>query len=277
MNIKSIIHRAFLYIFKGVPVKHVTAEISYLQPNGLLKGKKIIITGGGRGLGASMAEKFVKEGADVLIVGRTEKTVKDTADRIGCKYHTLDVSKVDTFSDFIQRADELLGGINCLVNNAGISLHESNFFDVTPDTFDKQIDTNFKGAFFLTQEFIRKVKAEGRKANVLFVSSETGDTMDFRPYGFTKAAVNSMTQGLAYLFAKDNIRINAVAPGVTASDMTGVKADGDIYLAYNHTERAYLPEEVAETACFLLSDASGCVSGQIITCNNGKTINARWK
>lgn len=277
MNIKSIIHRAFLYIFKGVPVKHVTAEISYLQPNGMLKGKKIVITGGGRGLGASMAEKFVKEGADVLIVGRTEKTVKDTAARIGCKYLTLDVSNVETFNDFIQKADELLGGVNCLVNNAGISLHESTFFDVTPDTFDKQIDTNFKGAFFLTQEFIRKVKAEGRKANVLFVSSETGDTMDFRPYGFTKAAVNSMTQGLAYLFAKDNIRINAVAPGVTASDMTGVKADGDIYLAYNHTERAYLPEEVAETACFLLSDASGCVSGQIITCNNGKTINARWK
>ena len=277
MKIKSIIHRAFHYIFKGVPVKHVTAEISYLQPNDHLKGKKIIITGGGRGLGASMAEKFVKEGAEVLIAGRTEKTVKNTAERIGCKYLTLDVSKVDTFNDFIQQADKILGGINCLVNNAGISLHENTFFDVTPDSFNKQVDTNFKGAFFLTQEFIRKVKTEGRKANILFVSSETGDTMDFRPYGFTKAAVNSMTQGLAYLFAKDNIRINAVAPGVTASDMTGVSADGDIYLAYNHTERAYLPEEVAETACFLLSDASGCVSGQIIACNNAKTINARWK
>ena len=101
--------------------------------------------------------------------------------------------------------------------------------------------------------------------------------MDFRPYGFTKAAINSMTQGLAYLFAKDNIRINAVAPGVTASDMTGINADGDIYLAYNRTERAYLPQEVAETACFLLSEASGCISGQIITCNNAKTINARWR
>lgn len=277
MHIKSIIQRALFYIFKGVPEKHITAEISYLQPNGMLRGKKIIITGGGRGLGAAMADKFVKEGAEVLIVGRTEKTVKDTAERISCKYLTLDVSKVDTFKDFIQQADEMLGGVNCLVNNAGISLHESTFFDVTSDTFDIQVDTNFKGAFFLTQEFIRKVKADNRKANVLFVSSETGDTMDFRPYGFTKAAVNSMTQGLAYLFAKDDIRINAVAPGVTASDMTGVKADGDIYLAYNHTERAYLPEEVAETACFLLSDASGCVSGQIITCNNAKTVNARWK
>lgn len=277
MSISSYIKRGIRYITKGEPIKNIKAEISYLQPSGLLIGKKIIITGGGRGLGASMAEKFVKEGADVLIVGRTEKTVKDTAERIGCKYLTLDVSKVETFADFIQKADEILDGVNCIVNNAGISLHENSFFDVTPDTFDQQINTNFKGTFFLTQEFIRKVMAENRKANVLFVSSETGDTMDFRPYGFTKAAVNSMTQGLAYLFAKDNIRINAVAPGVTATDMTGIKTDGNLYASSNHTERVYLPEEVAETACFLLSDASGCISGQIITCNNAKTINARWK
>lgn len=86
-----------------------------------------------------------------------------------------------------------------------------------------------------------------------------------------------MVQGLACLFVKDGIRINAVAPGITASDMTGFKVDGNLYLAGNATERVYLPEEVAETACFLLSDASGCISGQVIVCNNGKTINPRWK
>lgn len=276
MSIKSKLKHLVSFLLHGDP-KPVYANISYLSPNETLRGKKVVITGGGRGLGASMAEKFVKEGADVLIVGRTVKTVKDTAERIGCKYLTLDVSKVETFKDFIQQADELLGGINCLVNNAGISLHENTFFDVTPDTFDRQIDTNFKGAFFLTQEFIRKVKAEGCKANVLFVSSETGDTMDFRPYGFTKAAVNSMVQGLAYLFKKDGIRVNAVAPGITVSDMTGVGKDGNLEAGDYGIGRFYLPDEVAETACFLLSDASGCVSGQIITCNNAKTVNARWK
>lgn len=277
MRMKTIIHRALSYIVKGAPEKHVKAEISYLQPNNHLRDKKIIITGGGRGLGAAMAEKFVKEGAEVLIAGRTEKTVKDTAERIGCNYLTLDVCKVDYFDDFLNKADELLGGVNCLVNNAGISLHENTFFDVTPETFDKQMDTNFKGAFFLTQAFLRKMKDNNRKANVLFISSETGGTMDFRPYGFTKAAINSMVQGLAYLFAKENIRINAVAPGVTASDMTGFKAEEDLSYGGNNIGRVYLPEEVAETACFLLSDASGCISGQIITCNNANTVNARWK
>lgn len=257
--------------------KPTIAKISYLQPNNRLAGKKIIITGGGRGLGFSMAKTFVNEGADVLIAGRSEKTLRASAEELGCKYLSLDVTKPESFHEFFDKASTLLDGLNCLVNNAGISLHEATFFDVTPDTFNAQVDTNLKGCFFLTQEFIKKGRGSKEALNVLFVSSETGDTMDFRPYGFTKAAVNSMVQGLAYLFRKDHIRINAVAPGITASDMTGVKADGNIDAGEYATGRYYLPEEVAETACFLLSDASGCVSGQIITCNNAQTINARWK
>ena len=224
-----------------------------------------------------MAQKFISEGAEVLIAGRNEETLRNVSNELKCKYLVLDVAKTETFKDFINKADEMLDGVNCLVNNAGISLHEKTFFDVTPETFDAQINTNFKGVFFLTQEFITLVKNRNEKATILFTSSETGDTMDFRPYGFTKAAVNSMVQGLAYLFAKDGIRINAVAPGITASDMTGYSQDGNLYLGINATERVYLPAEVAETACFLLSDISGCISGQIIVCNNARTINARWK
>lgn len=255
----------------------VKAEISYLQPDSRLKGKRIIITGGGRGLGASMAEKFVKEGASVLIAGRNGAVLKSTADRIGCQYLTLDVTDVSSFESFINKSVELLGGVTTLVNNAGISLHEKTFFDVTPDTFDAQVNTNMKGAYFLTQKVIKLWQERGTKGDVLFISSETGDMMDFRPYGFTKVAINSIVQGLAYLFAKNQIRINAVAPGVTISDMTGQREDGNINHTKNMLGRVYLPEEVAETACFLLSDAAGCISGQIITCNNAKSINARWK
>lgn len=259
------------------PVRNVTANITYSAPNERLKGKRIIITGGGRGLGAAMAEKFVSEGAEVLIAGRSEKTVKTTSERLGCKYLTIDVSKPDTFKDFILKADEMLGGANALVNNAGISLHEMTFFDVTPETFDAQVDTNLKGGFFLTQEFIRLIKSRGEGGTILITSSETGDTMDFRPYGFTKVAINSMVQGLAYLFKNDGIRINAVAPGITKTEMTNVATDGNLDAGDYASGRYYMPEEVAETAAFLLSDVSGCISGQIITCNNADTINARWK
>ena len=277
MSFKQYLKRGARYVVRDVPVKNITAHISYLQPDGRLAGKKIIVTGGGKGLGAAMATKFVSEGATVLISGRKEVDLKATANKIGCSYLTLDVQDTSVLDRFIQDVDEILGGADCLVNNAGISLHEPTFFNVTPDTFDAQIATNLRGGFFLTQSFTRLLLKEKRRGNVLFISSETGETVDIRPYGFTKAAVNSMVQGLACLFVKDGIRVNAVAPGITASDMTGFKADGNLFLAGNATERIYLPEEVAEIACFLLSDASGCISGQVIVCNNGKTINSRIK
>ena len=277
MSYIQYLKRGAKFVLKGVPVKNITANISYLQPNGRLSGKKIIVTGGGKGLGAAMATKFVAEGASVLISGRNEETLKSTADRIGCRYLTLNVQDTSGFDSFINEADRILEGVDCPVNNAGISLHEPTFFDVTPETFDAQIATNLRGGFFLTQCFTKLLLREKRQGNVLFISSETGETVDIRPYGFTKAAINSMVQGLACLFVEKGIRVNAVAPGITASDMTGFKETGNLYLPINATERVYLPAEVAETACFLLSDASACISGQIIVCNNGRTINARWK
>lgn len=273
----SILKQALRYIIKGVPVVNVKAVISLSTPTDKLAGKKIIVTGGGRGLGAAMAKKFVAEGASVLITGRNEDTLKKTSEEIGCSYLVLDMMSPEKFDKFISDAESKLDGLDILVNNAGVSLHENSFFDVVPDGFDTQIDTNFKGGYFLTQSFIKRMIELGRAGNVLFISSETGETADFRPYGFTKAAVNSMVQGLAHLYAKNNIRVNAIAPGVTASDMTGFKADDNLYTDYNRIGRIYLPEEVAEVASFLVSDISNCVSGQIIACNNAQSVNARWK
>ncbi len=277
MSIKTYLKRGVTYILRGVPQKNVIAQITYSSPSEQLKGKKIIITGGGRGLGLAMAKKFTEEGADVLISGRNETTLKEAANNIGCKYMVLNVQDTTTFNTFINNANDILGGVNCLVNNAGISLHEPTFFDVTPESFDSQIATNLRGGYFLTQSFTNLLIQENRKGNVLFISSETGETADIRPYGFTKAAVNSMVQGLASLFISKGIRVNAVAPGITASDMTGFNVNDNLFINDRASERIYLPEEVAETACFLLSDCSGCISGQVIACNNGKTINTRWK
>lgn len=277
MSIKTYLKRGLYYVIKGQPINNTTAKIYTLAPQNHLVGKKIVITGGGRGLGLAMAKKFIEEGAEVLITGRNLETLKRSSEIIGCKFLKLDLQDVDKFHEFILTADGMLNGINCLVNNAGISLHENNFSEVTPESFDSQINTNFKGGFFLTKVFIELLKSRNEKGTILFTSSETGETVDERPYGWTKAAINSMVQGLAYKLAKDGFRINAIAPGVTASDMTGLKADGNIYYRNNIIERIYLPEEVAETACFLISDISNCINGQILYCNNGKTINARWK
>lgn len=275
--IRDIVKRAARFIVKGVPVNIVTPQISNLPPSHKLDGKGIIITGGGSGLGYAMAKKFVSEGAKVLITGRREDVLKKASTELGCIYAVLDVTKPDDFEQFFSKAKTKLGHIDTLVNNAGVSLHETSFFDVTPDGFDLQIATNFRGPFFMTQTFIKKLLESDQSGNVLFISSETGDTADCRPYGYTKAAINSMVQGLAYLFKNKGIRINAIAPGITASDMTGVSSDGNLYAREYGQGRFYMPEEVAEVACFLISPVSDCISGQIITCNNAQTVNARWK
>lgn len=277
MSAGKSIKRALKYILHGVPTNYTTAQIVYSTPSASLSGKKIIITGGGRGLGYAMAKKFLVEGAEVLIAGRNEKTLEESTKELGCHYLVQDVSDTTGFSSFIEKADKMLGGVNCLVNNAGISLHEKAFTDVTIETFDTQINTNLRGSFFMAQKFIQLLEKKQRSGNILFVSSETSHTADIRPYGLTKAAINSLVKGLASMYVKEGIRVNAVAPGITTSDMTGFKSDENLYFKGNATKRVYLPEEVAECACFLLSDMSGCVSGEVLTCNNGKTINARWK
>ena len=278
MSLKSKIKHVISFLLHGEP-KPTYAKVTYLQPNCQLVGKKVVITGGGRGLGFAMAKKFVSEGAEVLIAGRNSETLAKSATEIGCKYLKLDVQDINSFNSFIDEADKMLGGVNCLVNNAGISLHEDGFLDVAFTQFDSQFDTNLKGPFFLSQSFMNKCKESGGDniKNILFVSSETGMTVDERPYGLTKAALNSLVQGLAHRYVNQGYRINAIAPGVTVSDMVGVKADGDLTCNYNITKRYYLHEEVAEVASFLLSDASNCLNGQILICNEGKTINARWK
>lgn len=277
MSVKTYIYRVFRYIFKGVPNIKLTPTISYIDPSKKLEGKKIIITGGSSGIGAAMAQKFCKEGAEVLIVGRNEAKLSKVAEKTGCSYLSFDINRLSEISEFFETIEKRFGQFNTLVNNAGISLHESTFFDVTPETFDKQLTTNLEAPFFLAQEFINRLLSANEEGNILFISSETGDTVDFRPYGYTKAAINSVTKGLANLFKQQNIRINAISPGITASSMTGISANDNLYAGNYGSGRFYLPEEIAEVATFLISDASKCISGQVITCNNAQTVNPRWK
>ena len=280
MSVLSSLKRAIRYIVKGVPNRVITtAQISYLQSGNILAGSKIIVTGGSRGLGFAMARKFMAEGAEVLIAGRNAEKLEQSAAEIGCKYLQLDMRNIGEFHEFIQHSARLMGGLNCLVNNAGISLHENSFLDVTREQWDQQFDTNLRGPFFLTQEFIRFCQQEsvGGTKNVLFISSETSTTVDERPYGLTKCALNSLIQGLAYRYVRDGYRINGIAPGITISDMIGVKNTGDLACGNEVTARYYLPEEVAEMAAFLLSDLSNTLNGQILVTNEGKTINARWR
>ena len=273
---RGVLSRAFNYIFKGVPVINMTAEITTITNGKLLNDKVVLVTGGSSGLGFSMANKFITEGASVIITGRNEKALITAKEKLGkkCNYIVFDNGNVDDLNDFFNQLNKY-GEVNCLVCNAGISLHENDFFDVTLETFDNQFDVNLRGTYFLVKNFIERRKTSNL-LNILLITSERGFQCDVLPYGLTKAALNSFCKGLARKYYKDKIRVNGIAPGVTASNMTGITSDSNLYQPIISSGRYFLPEEVAEVASFLLSNSSNCISGEIIATDAGNYISSYY-
>ncbi|WP_125567467.1 SDR family NAD(P)-dependent oxidoreductase [Companilactobacillus insicii] len=282
MGVKRLIRKIAKFILTSQPETATYVNISQINYGGILNNKNIVITGGSKGLGFEMAKKFLHEGARIVISGRNEATLKKAVSELGngVQYIVSDVSKVEYVGPFLKKCEDLFeGSIDCLVSNAGISLHENNFENVTVEGFDKQFNTNFRGSYFLAQSYLKmKLSEENSSGQLLFISSETGDQMYDIPYGLTKAALNSLTGALSRRVYRSGIRVNAIAPGVTLSDMTKDYAEPlNGNLSRNCASgRLFLPEEIAEVACFLLSDASKCISGEVIHCNVGNHLKTFW-
>lgn len=279
MGLIDYLKRGAYYVLFGVPKYKTNIDIHVMEPQNLLKGRNIIITGGGRGIGYYIAKKSLDEGAKVLITGRNEETLKEAVDRLGerAMYLVADVSKVKEIDSFLERAIECFQGnkIDSLVSNAGISLHEGNFRNVTEEDWDAQMNTNLKGNYFLVKKFIEYLEQqEDKKGNIVVITSERAKRPDDIPYGLTKVATSSFIQCIAHEVIAEGIRINGVGPGVTTSDMTGISRER-LHAERQPGKRYFVPEEVAEVVNFLLSDNSSCISGEIITCNQGSHI-ARW-
>lgn len=275
-KITNYFKRGFRYIFFDYKQPIVKAEIVQKKPNEMFKGKKYIITGGGSGLGFDIAKKLSREGALVILLGRNEEKLINACGNIkNSKYYVCDISDVDSskkvFDDIFNEEKNIDG----LVNNAGISLHEWDFLKVDKDGFDKQFYINLKGSYFLTQYYIDYQLKNNLPGNVIFISSEAGTMCDDLPYGLSKASINSLVQALSYNYYKNNIRVNAIAPGVTTSDMTKIKKNDDLFLNSN-SGRYFVSEEVAEVVMFILSDYSKCISGEIIHTNAGNHIKKRY-
>ena len=155
-------------------------------------------------------------------------------------------------------------------------MHERNILNVTETGFDEQFDINFKSNYFFSQYYIKYcIENKIKNCNLLFITSETGSQCFDIPYGLTKNSINSLIGALSRRFYKTGIRVNGIAPGVTKSDMTKDYADVSDGNFYRNcaSDRVFLPEEVAELACFLICDASKCISGEIIHTNAGNHLN----
>lgn len=257
----------------------VIVNIYTSEGSSSLYGKNIIVTGASRGIGFAIAQKCISLGATVIITGRKERSLSDVCNRLGgkCKYLVFDNMNFDEYPSFLSKSEEIFGGgISAIVLNAGVSLHEGNFLNVTLNGFTEQMDTNLKSGFFFAQEYIKKQLEQKREGNVLFVSSETAAKCNDLPYGLSKVAINSLVGGIARRVYKRGIRVNAIAPGVTLTDMTAkgknCKSHEDDLSNNSVAGRYLLPEEIAEIACFLLSDVSKCISGEILYCDAGSHL-----
>jgi len=259
------------------PQKKVTLEISSVNYNHILDGHNIVITGGSRGIGLAMAQKFVAEGAKVLITGRNEDSLREALSTIEKKEKISilvhDMEKESDFDGLVERFYTELDGVTSVVFNAGISLHEGNILNVNQNGYDRQFNTNLRANYFLAQAFLKKKIKMEERGNLLFLSSETAGKSADIPYGLTKTAINSLCQSLARRVYSKNIRVNAIAPGLTYTDMVkGKRGLTDDYSNSSVAGRYFLPSEIAEVACFLLSDASLCITGEIIYCDAGSHL-----
>ncbi len=279
MKIGTYLKRGVKYILYDHKVPSpIYVKPGLIESNSMFKDKVVLITGGGSGIGLSIAKRFVEQDAKVIITGRSEeklkKAIKDMKNVI---YIVNDVQKIHDHDKLLNIIYEKYGHIDILINNAGISKHEKDFFTVTEKDFDDQFNTNLKGAYFLTQNFIKRIlKQDNKECNIIFITSERGDQCDYLPYGMTKHALNCLIEGLSCKYIKDGIRINGIAPGVTSSDITEIDKNGNLYSDIHISGRFYTPEEVAEITLFLASDYAKCISGEIIHSNNGNHLNPHF-
>ena len=276
MKIRKCIKKALCYIIKGSPQMAVKPNISCIDYGHIFSGKKCIITGGSRGIGFQIAKRWIECGGEAIISGRDIDRLEEAKKDLGESCHTIvfDSTDIEHIPGFYSKARDISGGdIDALVCNAGMFLYEKDIFHVDYNGYRKQFLTNLDGYYFLAKVFLEGMD-KNKEHNILMISSELGLQESDIPYGLTKASVNSLVKGLSRRFYSCGVRVNAIAPGVTVTDMSPGTSREDLYASGCASQRNFLPEEIAETAVFLLSDASKCISGEVIACDAGNYLDS---
>ena len=275
MRIGKYFKRMFKYIISEHKQDIVYAQICQKKSSEIFNGKVAIITGGGHGIGFYIAKRLISDGAVVIITGRNEVKLKSAKKELGknCEYIVMDVTNIENNDRIIKNIYKKYGKLDFLINNAGISLHEGSILDVTEQDYDNQFNTNLKASYFLSKSYINEyLKNKQKNGNIIFISSQRGSQCDELPYGLTKVAINSLTQCLGKKYYKKGIRVNAISPGVTASDLTKIDKNKDLGNDRSNG-RYFVQEEIAEVVAFIASDYSKCMSGDIINCDGGEYNN----
>jgi 3-oxoacyl-[acyl-carrier protein] reductase len=247
-----------------------------------LTGRRAIVTGASRGIGRAIAETLATRGATVVVNYRAgEAAAREVCDAIaaaGGTAHAIgfDVADAAAVEAGMKAAIDALGGLEILVNNAGISI-DALIMRAAAADFDATMATNLRGAFLCSKIAARhllKAKERGRIVNLSSVVGEQGNPGQSM-YAASKAGVIGLTKSLARELAGRGITVNAVTPGYIATDMTAAALTGDAQaqlLSRIPLGRVGQPQEIAEAVAFLSSDAAAYVTGHVMRVNGGLAI-----
>lgn len=241
---------------------------------GILDGKVAIVTGGTRGIGFTIVKEFLKNGAHVALAGSREETVNDALAKLaeeGYSENVMGISPSLTDPDAVKAAFgsvvERFGHLDVLCNNAGVSSRTS-LIDYTLQEFEQVIDLNVNAVFVCTQAAARIMIEQGTGGSIVNTSSMVGKygQPSGSAYPTSKFAVNGFTLSTARELAKYNIRVNAVAPGVTHTDMVDALPESIIKPIIDSIPLGRMgePDDIACACMFLASDMSSYISGAVI-------------
>jgi len=242
-----------------------------------LKGRIAIVTGAARGIGFAAAEKLAENGASVVLGDLNEPLVQEAAGRLKAKgYEALavrmDVGRNDSIREAIAAAVKAFGGIDIVVNNAGI-LSALSIEEMTREEWDKVLNVNLGGTFFVIQAALPFLK-KSQNPRIINISSLTGRNGGFEGsmcYAASKGGVISITRGMARRLAPFNITVNAVCPGPTETEiLKGYTPEAqERQRNVSLLRRLGQPEEIAASICYLASTEAAFVTGAMLDVNGG--------
>ncbi len=258
-----------------------TLQIYEVEHKNMLKGKTILVTGAGSGIGLAISKKCLDCGAKVIMTGRNEEKLKSALHELcsdQVSYIVWDVSDVEHMSKKLDECINKYGDIDVLVNNAGIQPKEF-FPNVTEKEWDAIYNVNSKGTFFITEELCKRwmnnYDNNKKIKKIINIDSQGGFLGATYPYRMTKWDIRGLTRGLGAKMAPYGVIVNGIAPGVVKTDMQdfSLRQGDNVYCDQNILERVSLPEEIAELAAYMISDSCTFMIGQTILIDGGASLN----
>lgn len=268
---KKAIKKVLKFVFAKRPII-TSANIVQLAPNQLLSGRRALITGGTSGIGFAIAQAFLNAGGSVVITGRSEDRIKKALDAfdnpdMACGY-VLDNATVNTFDTTFHKILEG-GKIDILVNNAGVL--GAVLPNAKEEDYDAILNTNLKGAFFLSQLVGKYMKENNIKGNILNIASSSSLRPAVSAYTLSKWGLRGLTLGLGKALSPYGITVNGLAPGPTATPML-MKDTSNITNHRIPLGRFVMPEEIANMAVFLVSEMGRPIIGDIVYMTGGAGV-----